>query len=138
MTSEGFDAAAASAEACRQTLAARITSLLDRRGWKPAHLAEASGISRPEVSLYVRARRLPGDQKMEAIAAALECTEEDLLPGIKARREGGGPRPSQDLRIADAGGGMMDVEVRRRVPVSVAIQIAKLLGDENAVVEEKQ
>jgi len=127
-----FDAAVASDEACRDEVSKRLSAALEARGWRQVDLATKAGLRREPVSLYVRGRRLPGGDALGALARGLGVDEEDLLPGVTARREGGSRRPSETLRMEDVGGGLMDVQLRRRIPVCAALRIARILENTEA------
>ena len=128
---EGFDASGESVAACRQELAARLGAALAVRGWSQSDLVRASGLGRPQVSVYVRGRQLPGEGAMAALAAALDLDPEDLLPGFGRRRETGGVAAGLfRLTAVDGHPERVMIEIRREVDTATALRIAEMIGVE--------
>jgi transcriptional regulator with XRE-family HTH domain len=78
------------------------------------------------VSNYIRASMLPGPVRLAALADALGCSPDDLLPAQAV--------PSTDTRVSpieikDAGGGMAWLRVNQAVPFSLALKIGSLLDE---------
>jgi transcriptional regulator with XRE-family HTH domain len=116
----------------------RLQSRMITKGWNQSELARraetalnrrrADGtrkrFGRDLISNYVRASMLPGPVRLAALADALECSPEDLLPARAV--------PSTDakvlpIEIKDAGSGMAWLRVNQAVPFALALAIATLL-----------
>jgi len=127
MPTHGFDACMMTAEACRRELGERVRESLAAAGWRQADLAAAAGLQKSVVSRVAAGRRIPREDTLRAICAALGRSEDDLLPGIAARREGGGRARSADVvRTTATRPGRVLVEVRREVDARTALEIQRL------------
>ena len=51
----------------------RLEEMMEKKGMKQADLAKATGISRSLISSYLSGRYRPNDERLKALADALEC-----------------------------------------------------------------
>ena len=105
-------------------LARRAEAALNRRRKENGQAVKRFG--RDLVSNYVRAIMLPGPVHLAALADALECTPDALLPARAM--------PSTDERlppfeVKSIGGGMAWLRINQSVPFSLALKIGSLLEE---------
>lgn len=88
------------------------------------HLPKGKRFGRDSISLYIRAKSLPGPLYLRALCAALGTKPEDLLPtrGIPAA---GDSAPTLDAR--DLGDGNTWLRINQAVPWEAAIKIMQLV-----------
>lgn len=124
--------AAAPAEAAKVEFGRRLQARITAMGVNQSEFARRVAVhtaegtfGRDNVSNYIRGKVLPGPPHLAAMARALDCQMEDLLPtrGL----------PKADDRVtafeikAD-GEGTAWLRVNQSVPIAVALEIAKLLN----------
>lgn len=64
----------------KQALARNLKRAIIEKGWTPAELARRAGLTRDNISTYMRASSLPTEDSLRRLARALGKTPEDLLP----------------------------------------------------------
>ncbi len=119
-------------DAVRMEFARRLQRAMIEKGWTQSELARRAAAHAPgrrmirdNISKYIRGRVLPGPLHLQALCKALGMKPEELLP-TRGTQAGGGPAtPSLDLR--DLQDGTAWLRVNQAVPMSVALEIARLL-----------
>jgi len=133
MSTKDFHAASATPDACRRELGERVCEELQRLGWRQGDLALAAGVAKGEASRISKGRRIPGQPKLQAVAAALGLAEDDLLPGIADWRAGtADARPQEVITTSYSRPGRVWIELRCELPTATALEIQRLAheGDE--------
>lgn len=64
----------------KQVLARNIMRAIIDKGWTPAELARRAGLTRDNISTYMRASSLPTEDSLKRLAWALGKAPEELLP----------------------------------------------------------
>jgi transcriptional regulator with XRE-family HTH domain len=64
----------------KQVLARNVKRAIIEKGITPAELARRAGLTRDNISTYMRASSLPSEDSLKRLAKALGKTPEDLLP----------------------------------------------------------
>ena len=116
----------------RAELGRRIQSRMQAKGWTQSELARQSEMGRDSVSSYVRGRSMPGPLHLSRIAKALDCTTEDLLPGLTAAtsaRPGSAGDDALPLEIRQVAGVQVWLRLARPVTMSQATRIMEILGE---------
>lgn len=74
-------------DALKREFAKRLQNFMIQKGWNQSDLARAAAkftpdkkFNRDNISLYVRARQMPGPIFMQALLKALSVTREELIP----------------------------------------------------------
>lgn len=130
MATPDYDASLTSTEANRRELGERIREAMRQKRWRQTDLVTASGLDKAAVSRIVTGRRVPGPDALAAISRALDCTEDDLLPGITALRAGRDPtRPLTYFRAISTRSGRVLVEMRREVDARTALEVQRLVEE---------
>lgn len=65
-------------EQCRREFAYRLYNLMRRKCITQQELGDKTGISQPQISLYLNARSLPSFYNVDKIAKALGCSVDEL------------------------------------------------------------
>ncbi|PHK92954.1 hypothetical protein CR162_21215 [Pseudoroseomonas rhizosphaerae] len=122
-------------DSLRAEVGRRIQQRMQAKGWNQSDLAREAGIGRDNVSTYVRGKSMPGPKILAAIAKALDCTAEDLAPGIHgataAGRPGGAALAAVPLEIRQVSDNSGEVWVRmhRRMSLEQAMRIMAILAE---------
>lgn len=106
-------------------LSRRATAILP----KPAKgQVQGRSLGRDRISSYIRGKYLPRPDALAALAAALKCRPEDLMPtGVPSIVE---PAPAMEMKSVD--GHRVAIRINRVVSEKVATEIMTLLLSENA------
>lgn len=90
------------------------------------HLPKANHISRDSISKYLRAMNLPGPIYVTALAKALHCKAEELIPAA------GLPQSAESLAfdMRQTTDGNVWLRINQAVPWATALKIAALLKSE--------
>lgn len=123
-------------DAVKIEFARRLQAAMIAKGMQQSDLARAAEIHLPKgkrfgrdsISLYIRAKSLPGPLHLKALCAALGAKPEELLPtrGIPAA---GDSAPTLDAR--DLGDGNTWLRINQAVPWDDAIKIMQLVKGAN-------
>lgn len=119
-------------DAVKGEFARRLQERLIAKGMRQSDLARATALHMPKdtkfgrdsVSIYIRGKSLPGPTSLAAMAKALDCKPEDLMPsrGLPSANEAS---PSLDAKeLAD---GNVWLRVNQAVPWDVAISVMSAL-----------
>lgn len=65
-------------EECTEEFAARLRSVMRRRGCSQRELSVRTGFSQSAISKYVTGKTMPGFYSVDRIARALECSVDEL------------------------------------------------------------
>lgn len=76
---------------------ARVQAELDKREWSHETLAGLSGISRPQITNYIRGNNVPGLDKVQKVAQALGTDPWKLLQPEEPAKPGLAPAPISGL-----------------------------------------
>lgn len=87
-------------------------------------LPKGKRFGRDSISLYIRAKSLPGPLHLKALSAALGMKQDDLLP-TRGIPYAGEHSPSFDAR--DLGDGNTWLRINQGVPWPVALQVMQLI-----------
>ncbi len=122
--------------AVRADFARRLQARFISRGWSQSELARQSGVSRANISSYVRAKSSPGPAHLKALARALECQPCDLIPAARAATDSRmGDRKKRDAcapqmsLAAMPGGNTAWLQIECELPTAAAL---RLLADAQA------
>lgn len=84
----------AAREALRKEFAQHLARHMDAKGWSQADLARQAALHmgdgefrRDNVSVYLKAAALPRPKQLNALAAALGVSPDELMPGGRLERE---------------------------------------------------
>jgi transcriptional regulator with XRE-family HTH domain len=132
----------------RDYFANKLNTLRLEKGWSQSDLAREAAAHMPKgpdgkplaqmgrdsVSNYLRGKTKPRPEHLEPLAKALGVSRDDLYPPPTVPV----PEPPQlAFRMERQPNGSVLVEIHEEVPLSVAIEIMKLL-DRDAATEEKE
>lgn len=121
----------APAEAVKADFARRLQHALNSKGWNQSDLARAADIGRDSVSVYLRAKSLPGPKHLTSIAAALGVEPDDLLPGASdAATARTGVAAMEVMQTAAAG--RVWLKINRSVSLRQLGEIIRVLDSEPA------
>lgn len=119
-------------DAVKIEFARRLQAAMIAKGWQQSDLAREAEkqlpknkrFGRDSVSLYIRAKSLPGPLYLKALCGALGTKSEDLLPtrGIPSAGEN---NPAMDAR--DLGDGNVWLRINQAVPWSEALKVMQLV-----------
>ena len=92
---------------------------------------QGHSLGRDRISSYIRGKYLPRPEALEAIAKALKCSPEDLLPaeGVPSVIAEG---PLMEIKSLD-GSGRVAIRLNRVVSQKTALQIMTLLAAEDEI-----
>ena len=107
----------------------RLYKLMSSRGWRQADLASKSGLTRDNISNYIRGVSFPTTPNLKKLALAFRLPEGDIFPNIWMRTVAT-PKPDFELRTSPSDPSMAWIRLERMVPLKVAFEIAQLI--ENA------
>jgi transcriptional regulator with XRE-family HTH domain len=119
-------------DAVKMDFARRLQRRMTELGLNQSETARRAAMHTPDgkfgrdnVSNYVRGIVLAGPVHLAALAKALECTPDDLLPSRGVPKVDDRSPP---FSMRDAGDGMAWLAVNQAVPWSIALQVAQLLN----------
>ena len=119
-------------EMLRKIFADNVKRRMWAKGWNQSELARQAArympkkrLIRDNVSKWLREKVLPDSLHLRALAKALGCAPEELLP---ARPSGSKEHPAFSMQTT--GDGNVWLRVNQAVPLSVASKIAALLDNE--------
>lgn len=116
----------------KQEFGKRLYALMLGKGWTQSELARRSGVSRDNVSTYIRGVSLPTPLKLQALADAFELPPEELLPNLKEHAIDH-DNPSFEMKASVSAPGQVWLRVNRLVSMSTAVKIAELLENDNVL-----
>lgn len=113
----------------KQEFGKRLYQLMLGKGWNQSQLARYAGIGRDSVSQYMRGRTFPTPQNLAALAKALSCRPEDILPNYL---ESAVDREQPEIEIKGVHGDKdhMWVRINMRLPRLKALRILSVIHDE--------
>lgn len=102
-------------------LARRATAMMPAEYQKARkEMGRSPGLSRDNISNYVRGRALPAPRYLAVLAKALGTTPKDLLP-VRGVPSIGKKTPKLDLRATE--GGMTFLTINMEVPTALAVEV---------------
>lgn len=121
---------AAPIAAAKAEFARRLQQRMVEEGWNQSELSRRASMhldapmGRDNVSGYVRGLHMPGPLHLAALAKALRCQPQDLLParGVPSAADHNPP-----LDVRDAGEGNAWLHINQAVPWEKALKIMALL-----------
>lgn len=119
-------------EQAKQTLARKIHRAILDKGWTPAELARRSGLSRDNISTYMRASSLPSGDSLTKLARALGMEPDELLPNRPDVTYSDPDSPTLELTQTPSHPGKAWLRVNQLVSMSTATKIAELLQNESS------
>ncbi|GAV35464.1 helix-turn-helix protein [Roseomonas sp. TAS13] len=110
----------------------RLQAAMLARGWSQSELARRAGIGRDSISVYIRARSMPGPGHLNALAKALGTTAEELMPGLSAQTTARiysqtSDHPGAPLALRMLEDGSCWLSVNQNVDFGTAVKIIELL-----------
>lgn len=112
----------------REVFSRNLQRAMDERRMIASDLSRKSGVGKDNISKYLRAKILPKNPQLIAIAHVLKKTPEELLP-VRPTLQGVREHPPLDIR--DIGDGNCWVRVNQAVPAKLAYKILGLLSGLN-------
>jgi len=113
----------------KEEFAKRLYRLMLKRGMTQSDLARESGLSRGNISTYVRGTSLPKGLFLQKIADALSVELDELLP------EGKHAETSPFVTRISPDGRKMHIKADIWLPTSVGAQIVQLLAEHGPLSE---
>jgi transcriptional regulator with XRE-family HTH domain len=115
----------------KQEFARRLFKMMmTAKGLIQADLARATGLSRNNISTYIRGQCFPTQRSLELLASALNCTADELLPNVRESALRAETQPDMSLQSSVADPNRSWLTVNRLVTTSVAIKIMALLNED--------
>lgn len=112
--------------ALKQAFGRRLDKLRMAKGWRQSELARRAGLSRDQISTYIRGTSLPSRDSLEKLAQVFNCSPDDLWP----TGDTGVNDKAFEMSQSPGFPGYAWVKVNQRVKASTALAIAKLLQDD--------
>lgn len=116
----------------KQALARKIRMRLLELNMTPAELARKAGLSRDNVSTYMRASSLPSTESLALLAHGLGLKPEDLLPTRLDTTYSDPDRPTIELTATPSQPGKAWLRIDQLVSTHTATKIIELLQSETA------
>lgn len=116
-------------EDAKRLLAKKIHRAIVEKGWTPAELARRAGLTRDNISTYMRMASLPTPESLAKLAKALDMTTEDLLPNRADATFSDPDNPTLEITQTPAAPGKARLRVDQVVDFAVAAKIAALLQE---------
>lgn len=116
----------------RRQFADKVYKAMIGKGWYQSELARRSGLTRDQISTYVRGKALPESESLVKLAGALDVPPEELLPQHPAGR---GPvtMAATEFRSLPGAKGKVWLHVDRAIGTATALKIVELIEkDEHA------
>lgn len=127
---KGF-VAGAPAEAIKAEFGRALQKRITDKNWNQSDMAREAAkfmpnkkFPRDNISQYIRGLTLPGPVRLKALARALNCKPEELLP-VRSTETIDAKSPPLDARWL--GDGNVWLRVNQAVPEAVALDVLKLL-----------
>lgn len=111
----------------KQEFARRLFARMSRRHLQQADLARLAGISRNNVSTYIRGQCFPNRKNLEALAEALDCTPEELLPNVTELALTTEVAPAVQFTQSSGDPRKSWITINRLLATSVALEIMQLI-----------
>ena len=124
-----FDPASAPKDELRREFGRRLQAAMVEKGWNQSELGRRAGVSRDNVSNYVRGTNLPGPAIVKRLAEALGVDGAWLLP-LGAAGARSVDRDAPALEVKSAGGDLAWLRINQQVKWDVALKIMALLKGE--------
>lgn len=121
----------------KQTLSRKIRLRLLELNMTPAELARKAGLSRDNVSTYMRASSLPSTESLAMLAHGLDMKPEDLLPTRLDATYSDPDKPTLEITATTGHPGKARLVVDQLVSMATATKIAELLQNETANDDDK-
>jgi transcriptional regulator with XRE-family HTH domain len=119
-------------DAIKIEFANRLQARMIDKGYRQSDLARAAAANLPKgtkmgrdsISLYIRGKSLPSPTYLTAIAQALDCKPEDLMPvrGLPTAQE-----ISPPLDVREMSDGNVWLRINQAVPWSIALEVMTAL-----------
>lgn len=109
----------------KKVLARNIYKAIVEKGISPAELARRSGLTRDNISTYMRASSLPNEENLKKLARALDMRPDELLPNRPDMALSDPDNPT--LVLAEMPGGKARLQIDRMVSTETATKIIALL-----------
>lgn len=119
-----------SRQQAKQTLSRKIRLRLLELNMTPAELARKAGLSRDNVSTYMRASSLPSTESLAMLAHGLDMKPEDLLPTRLDTTYSDPDKPTLEITATPSQPGKAWLRVEQLVSLTTATKIAELLQKE--------
>ena len=116
----------------KQEFARRLYAKMLSKRLIQADLARMTGLSRNNISTYMRGQCYPTQSSLELLAQALECSTDELLPNLREAAIRGEAMPDMSLKASVADPGRSWLTVNRLVTTSVALKIMTMLDEDRA------
>lgn len=116
----------------KQTLARKIRLRLLELNMTPAELARKAGLSRDNVSTYMRASSLPSTESLAMLARGLDMKPDDLLPTRLDTTYSDPDKPTLEITATPSNPGKAWLHVEQLVSTATAMKIVELLQNETA------
>ena len=114
----------------KQEFGHRLHERLLAKNMRAAELARRANLSRNNISAYVNGKSYPSAVSLQAIARALDCEPDDLLPNFKEGRIRSETMPGFQIKSSVVEPGMSWLTINRQVSTALAMQIGALLEAE--------
>ena len=108
----------------REDLARKLRLALHTREWNQSDLARAASLPRELISSYINGRAFPTTRSLRRLADALQLKIEDLAPQAPGMFQW---EPPPTMEITGLANGMAKITVNTVVPISVALEIGRLI-----------
>ena len=106
----------------------RLQAKMIEKGWNQSELAKKSNFGRDNISSYIRGISIPGPLHLSAMARALNCETDELLPSrLMPNVESSNPA----LDVKDIGKGLAWLKINQAVDWDVAIEVMSLIKKSN-------
>lgn len=115
----------------KQEFGRRVYQLMLQHGWNQSETAQKAGLTRDDVSRYIRAVSLPTEDKLHKLAAAFGVSAEDLIPNYIASTAEE-DTPAFEMKISASNPSLAWIRVNRLVSATTATEIVRLLESDNA------
>ena len=120
----------------KQEFGRRLHEKLLALNMRPAELARRANLSRNNISAYINGRSYPSRTSLQAVAKALSCDPDDLLPNFMESAIRGEQMPGFQIKSSVADPGTAWLTINRQVSIAAAMAIGKILADE--LIDEKK
>lgn len=119
-----------SRQRAKEALARKIRQRLSELDMSPADLARKSGLSRDNISTYMRASSLPSQELLGMLAHGLDTKIEDLMPTRVDLTYSDPDKPTLEITAVPSQPGKAWLRVDQLVNVATATKIMELLQKE--------
>jgi transcriptional regulator with XRE-family HTH domain len=114
----------------KQEFARRLYTRMSDKNLIQADLARLTGLSRNNISTYIRGASFPTRESLVKLAKALDCSTDELLPNFRQGAIQNEQQPDISMQASVADPGRSWLVINRLVSTSAAIQILKIIDDD--------